>query len=227
MLRALTNGFVVLGLLAGLMTSFGSQATASSGGGHAKPSTSDEQILELYNHFDPSHLINTKLLRAATLYFHKNKSQFANQKALTIIDFSLHSSQKRFFVMNTATGEVWATYTSHGNGSDPGDYEKASGFAKFFSNVASSNQSSLGAYMTDETYSGKHGYSLRLRGLSDTNSNAFARAIVVHGASYVVDEARKQGRSEGCPALPMKYYAKVINLIKGRSLIFAGASAKL
>lgn len=240
MRRSLTNGFVALGLMAGLLTGCGSQEALSnpnSSDNSSKPNdgvstpsvppSSDAQILALYDHFDPSHLINTKLLRAATLYFHKNKAKFANQKALTIIDFSLHSSKKRFFLMNVVTGDVWSTYTAHGNGSDPGSYDVSSGFAKVFSNDAGSNATSLGPYVTDETYSGKHGYSLRLKGLASTNSNAYSRAIVIHGASYVLDEARKQGRSQGCPALPMEYYEKVINLVKGGSLIYAGASAKL
>ena len=237
MLHKLTNGFVALGLMAGLLSGCGSQEAFSSVKPPAPPASPgksdllspslDEQILSKYSHFDPKRLINTKLLKAATLYFHKNKSQFANQKALTIIDFSIHSSKKRFYLMNVATGEVWNTYTAHGAGSDPGSFDDSSGFAEVFSNTPQSNATSIGPYMTDVTYQGKHGYSLRLKGLASTNSNAYSRAIVIHGASYVLDEARKQGRSQGCPALPMEYHEKVIDLIKGGSLIYAGASAKL
>ncbi len=242
MLRTLTNGFVALGLMTGLLTGCGPQEaikpvtqlpapvspsepdnSSKPDGGTQPPRLSDEQILALYSHFDPDHLINTKLLRAATLYFHKNKAEFANKKALTIIDFSLHSSKKRFYLMNVSTGAVWNTYTAHGKGSDA-DHD---GYAERFSNTANSNATSLGPYMTDTTYQGTHGYSLNLKGLASTNSNAYSRRIVIHGADYVEDEARKQGRSQGCPALAMEYYEKVINLVKGGSLIYAGASAKL
>lgn len=247
MLYTLTNGFVALGLVAGLLSGCGPHkarvpdnspvtptlppsnpdAGSKPDEGSLVPPSSDNQILEKYSHFDPKRLINTKLLREATLYFHKNKSKFANQKSLTVIDFSLHSSKKRFYLMNVATGEVWNTYTAHGSGSDPGTYESSSGYVEVFSNTPGSNATSIGPYITDSTYEGKHGYSLRLKGLASTNSNAYSRAIVIHGATYVLDEARKQGRSQGCPALAMEYYEKVINLIKGGSLVYAGASAKL
>jgi hypothetical protein len=115
------------------------------------------------------------------------------------------------------TGAVWNIHVAHGKGSDS-DHD---GFAEKFSNVNNSNATSLGFYKTAETYQGSHGYSLRLDGLSSTNSNARSRSIVVHGASYVEDKERIQGRSWGCPAVSMANYTKVINLIKGGSLILA------
>lgn len=225
MLRSFTNGFVTIGLMTGLLTICGSQEALGMTAQPSAPlaSTADEQILGKYDHFDPTQLINTKLLKAATLYFDKNKSKFANQRALTVIDYSLHSSKKRFFLINTSTGEVWATYTAHGKGSDANH----DGYADRFSNTSGSNATSLGPYVTDYTYQGEHGYSLNLKGLSSTNSNAYSRRIVIHGADYVVDEARRQGRSQGCPALAMKYSKKVINFVKDGSLLYAGASAQL
>lgn len=239
MQKRLRKVVLALGLLASLsLTACGSQnsdlQTRNDNGGTSAPDqpvpepSADEKILEQYSHFDPQHAINTGLLKEATLYFHKHKSLFQNQKSLTIIDFSLHSSKKRFFIINVATGEVWSTYTAHGKGSDPGaTLADTTGYARYFSNNPGSNMSSLGPYKTGSTYDGKHGYSLRLNGLASTNSNAYDRAIVVHGASYVHDEAVKQGRSEGCPALPLEYYSKVIDIIKGGSLIYAGLSANL
>ncbi|HEY0751414.1 MAG TPA: murein L,D-transpeptidase catalytic domain family protein, partial [Chitinophagaceae bacterium] len=77
---------------------------------------------------------------------------------------------------------------------------------------------------TKGTYTGKHGKSLRLSGKEKGfNANAEARAIVVHGADYVNAgrvNSGFMGRSQGCPALPMKDYAKVINLIKDGSVMF-------
>jgi hypothetical protein len=179
--------------------------------------------LAKYNHVDPSHQINDQLLENAILYFDANKAQFKNTAVMTVIDFSLNSKVKRFYMIDMVSGIVWSTYVAHGSGSDP-DHD---GFAQTFSNVSGSNATSLGAYLTAETYSGKHGYSLRLDGLSTTNSNVRARAIVVHGASYVADAEVIQGRSWGCPALPMIYRTKVIDAIKGGSLIYAGASKLL
>ena len=90
--------------------------------------------------------------------------------------------------------------------------------------LAGSNASSLGYYMTAETYTGSHGYSLRLDGLSSTNSKVRSRAIVVHGADYVEEAAVIQGRSWGCPAVAMANRTTVINMIKGGSIIYAGLS---
>jgi hypothetical protein len=97
--------------------------------------------------------------------------------------------------------------------------------AEHFSNVSSSYMSSLGFYLTGETYEGKHGYSLRLDGLEHGfNDKARERAIVIHGADYAREQFIKQtgrlGRSLGCPALPQEIAKEVIDLIKNRSLLF-------
>jgi len=75
-------------------------------------------------------------------------------------------------------------------------------------------------FKTAETYVGNNGYSLRLDGLSTSNSNARSRAIVIHGASYVTP-GEKIGRSYGCPALEMNVHQDVIDRIKGGALLFA------
>ncbi|WP_347359532.1 murein L,D-transpeptidase catalytic domain family protein [Bdellovibrio sp.] len=177
----------------------------------------DEAILKQYDYLDPNHIVPTAGLKAAVLYFHKNKTQFKNQSVISVLDFSQKSSQKRWYFIDMKTGAVWNVHVSHGKGSDS-DHD---GFAEKFSNVSGSNASSLGAYKTAETYQGSNGYSLRLDGLSSTNSNARSRAIVVHGASYVQDSTVIQGRSWGCPAVSQANRDKVINLIKGGSLLYA------
>ena len=93
-----------------------------------------------------------------------------------------------------------------------------------FSNQMNSEESSLGFYVTENTYTGKHGLSLRINGLEEGfNSNAEARGVVVHGAPYVNAgrvNSGYMGRSQGCPALPVNEYAKVINIIKDGSVLF-------
>jgi hypothetical protein len=108
-------------------------------------------------------------------------------------------------------------YVSHGRNS--GDL-----MAEKFSNISSSYMSSLGFYLTGETYQGKHGYSLRLDGLEKGfNDKARERAIVIHGAQYANENFIKQtgrlGRSLGCPALPQEIAGDIINLIKENSLL--------
>lgn len=173
--------------------------------------------LASYNHLDPNRQIRTSALKAAVAYFEKNKSRFSNKNYITLIDFSKSSSQKRMFVVNMNTGYVWALHTAHGKGSD----SNHDGYAEKFSNVSGSNASSLGYYRTAETYYGSNGYSLRLDGLSSTNSKARSRAVVVHGASYVQDKTRIQGRSWGCPAVSKSNNSSVIAKIKGGSLMYA------
>jgi len=138
---------------------------------------------------------------------------------LTVIDFSLPSTEKRLWVIDPAKGLILHhSVVAHGRNS--GEL-----LAKAFSNQPESFQSSLGFYKTAETYQGKHGYSLRLDGLEKGfNDQARNRAIVIHGADYAKEEFAKStgrlGRSLGCPALPPELSAKVIDLIKDGSLLF-------
>ena len=147
-----------------------------------------------------------------------DQGKVSQDQYLTIVDFSQHSRKKRLYILDMEKRKlVWNTFVSHG---------KNTGLdvAQNFSNQMSSEKSSLGFYITSQTYSGKHGLSMRLKGLErGFNDNAEARGIVVHGASYVnagrVNSAY-MGRSQGCPALPENEYAKVINIIKGGSVLF-------
>lgn len=138
---------------------------------------------------------------------------------LTVIDFSLPSTEKRLWIIDVDKGKVMLhSVVSHGRNS-------GNLYAEFFSNTLNSYKSSLGFYKTAETYEGKHGYSLRLDGLEKGfNDQARKRAIVIHGADYAREEFVKingrLGRSLGCPALPSEISGKVIDLIKNGSLIF-------
>lgn len=182
--------------------------------------TAEAKVLERYKHIDPKHQINTKLLKEALLFYFVNQRSFMNNKVITVIDYSLPSSQKRLFVIELGTGRVWSTYVAHGRGSDK-DHD---GLPEIFTNKMDSNATSIGPYLTMSPYRGDNGLSLRLKGLSKQNSNAYVRSVVIHGASYVRDGAVKQGRSWGCPAVAKKYTAKLISIIKGGSLVYAGAS---
>lgn len=141
-----------------------------------------------------------------------------NNRYLTVIDFSQSGRQKRFYLIDMQDQKlVMNTFVSHG---------KNTGLdvAKDFSNTMNSEKSSLGFYVTDATYTGKHGLSLRLKGQEEGfNNNAMSRGIVVHGAAYVnagrVNSAF-MGRSQGCPALPEAEYATAINYIKDGSVMF-------
>lgn len=176
-----------------------------------------------YDHLDPKRLVPTQALKQAVQYFDQIKDKINNPRFLSIIDFSKHSQQRRFFLINMFTGAVETFKVAHGQGSD----SNHDGWAERFSNQPNSKASSIGYYLTAETYLGKYGLSLKLDGLSLTNSNARTRAVVVHGAPYVNDRIEKIGRSWGCPALDLKYAKQVIELIKEGSLMYAWRDQKV
>ena len=180
------------------------------------------EILSRYSFLDPKHEVPQTLLEDAVVYYDTNLANIPNRNYLSVIDFSKNSTKVRFFVVNMSTGAVWSMHVAHGKGSDV-DHD---GIAEKFSNVEGSNMSSLGVYLTAETYTGHNGYSLRLDGLSSTNSNARNRAIVVHGASYVNEINEIPGRSAGCPAVAHANRDKLINQIKEGSVIYAGLSGE-
>lgn len=139
---------------------------------------------------------------------------------LTVIDYSLPSSQPRLFVFDLGRHKLlFRELVAHGKSSG-GDV------ANFFSNSPGSLATSLGLFVTADTYNGGNGYSLRLRGLEEgINDMAWDRLIVLHGASYVSQEAVKVlgrlGRSWGCPAVRPEVSQKIIDTIRGGSPVFA------
>jgi len=143
---------------------------------------------------------------------------------LTVIDYSLPSTQPRLWVLDLAHEKVlFHELVAHGAGS--GD-----NYATRFSNVMDSRQTSLGLFLTAGTYEGGNGYSLKLQGLDrGLNDRAEERHIVMHGAWYVSPEhARghgRLGRSWGCPALSEQVAPSVIDTIKGGSFVFSYSSA--
>ncbi|MFA6944429.1 MAG: murein L,D-transpeptidase catalytic domain family protein [Pedobacter sp.] len=163
--------------------------------------------------------------KALVGYYNLKKTQLlSTQKAiLTIIDFSRKSSQKRLWIIDLEKSKLlFHTLVAHGQGS-------GLDMATRFSNQANSHQSSLGFYVTSDTYQGKHGLSMRLEGMDKGfNTNAKDRAVVIHGADYVsesfVNTHGRLGRSHGCPALPADLTKTIINTIKGQTCLFINGS---
>jgi hypothetical protein len=139
---------------------------------------------------------------------------------LTVIDYSLPSTEPRLFVFDLGARKLlFRELCAHGKNS--GD-----NMANYFSNEPGSEATSLGLFVTADTYNGSNGYSLRLKGLEEgINDMAFDRAIVMHGAYYVSSEAihalGRLGRSWGCPAIPVSVAHEIIDTIRGGSAVFA------
>jgi hypothetical protein len=174
--------------------------------------------------YDSLHLSDLGLSIEALQYAYKgylnllDQGMVTNTDVLTVCDFSQPSNKKRMYILDVKNFKVLLnTYVAHG---------KNSGLtmAERFSNKPESLQSSLGFYVTRDTYKGKHGLSLKLDGLEHGfNDNAEARAVVVHGAQYIGDQrtgAGYMGRSFGCPAVPQQLVSKVIDYIKGGTCLF-------
>ena len=147
------------------------------------------------------------------------KQMLKNKNILSVIDFSLPSNRKRLFVLDLKRYKLlFVTYVAHGKNSGVD-------FALYFSNLPESNKSSLGFFSTRGTYSGVHGYSLKLDGFEKGfNDKAEERDIVMHSAEYVSESVvRSQGyigRSLGCPALSPDIYKQVIDKIKNGTCLF-------
>ena len=146
-------------------------------------------------------------------------NQLRNTRVMTIIDYGKPSTQKRLYVLDMEEGKLMIhSLVAHGRNS-------GLTYANDFSNDISSNKSSIGLYLTQQTYSGANGYSLKLKGCErGINDLAASRAIVLHGAAYVSDAFIRNhgylGRSLGCPAVPVELHKKLIDVIKNGSCMF-------
>ncbi len=157
-------------------------------------------------------------LRAASCA--RRKHLLDADDTLTVIDYSRPSTERRLWVLDLHRGEVlFEELVAHGRGS-------GANRATRFSNDVGSHQSSLGLFVTLDEYRGRHGRSLRLRGLEPgVNDRALDRALVIHGADYVSEAFGEKhgrlGRSFGCAALSRDTAPKVIDRIRGGSAVFA------
>jgi hypothetical protein len=149
-----------------------------------------------------------------------SRGAVARTSLLTLIDYTRPSTEPRLWVLDLDTGRViYRELVAHGRRS--GD-----NVARYFSNEAGSLMTSLGLFVTDLPYIGQNGYSLRLRGLDPgVNDHAYDRAIVLHGAPYVSEANATRfgrlGRSWGCPAVRPAVARRLIDTVKGGTILFA------
>jgi hypothetical protein len=154
-------------------------------------------------------------------YHHlKSNSKLKKKTHLTIVDFSLSSSEERMFIIDVEKNEiVHKSLVAHGM--ETGDLD-----AVTFSNEHDSHMSSLGFYITGRVYRGKHEESIKLHGLErGFNDNAYDRGVVIHRADYcdrdfLESNSNVLGRSYGCPAVPFNEYDKLLNMVRDGSCFF-------
>ncbi|HEY4109642.1 murein L,D-transpeptidase catalytic domain family protein [Puia sp.] len=205
-------------LPAGIARAGGPVKTKSS----AKAAAFAVEVNNLYQAFDLEEVgLNKKAFEYALKgYYYLLEHHWLNKtNILSICDMSQSSRNKRFYVLDLDQKKVLVnTYVAHGRNS-------GQEFARSFSNSPSSHKSSLGFYITQGTYYGNNGFSLKIRGMErGFNDRASGRNIVVHGSQYVgpdfLDMNRFCGRSYGCPAVPADESEMIIDLIKEGSCLF-------
>ena len=188
----------------------------------AKAAAFAAEVTNLYQQFDlqEAGLSKKAFEYALKGYYYLLERHWLNKtNVLSIVDMSQSSRNKRLYVLDMDEKKVLInTYVAHG---------RASGgeFAQSFSNSPSSHKSSLGFYITQGTYYGNNGLSLRIRGMErGFNDRAGGRNVVVHGSQYVGPDFLEMnkfcGRSYGCPAVPADECETIIDLIKEGSVLF-------
>ena len=177
----------------------------------------------LYETMNLSGVVDYDAFRQAFAGYSKIEKRRRN--IFTLIDFTKPSTEERLYVFDLDRKKMlFRSHVSHGRNS-------GENYATSFSNENGSHKSSLGFYLTGDTYQGKNGYSMLLYGLEKgINDKARERAIVVHAASYanpsVIGPGGRLGRSFGCPALPEAVNDAIINTIKGGTVMYIYAKDK-
>jgi hypothetical protein len=177
--------------------------------------------LSLYQRLSLDKLgLNSSAFKLAVTGWQKLKQKNAlTRNIISIVDFTQSSNNKRLYIIDLDKGQLlFNTFVAHGKNT-------GEEFADKFSNIPESYMSSLGFYTTANTYMGKHGLSLVLKGLENGfNDKAEERAIVLHGADYVqqgfIEQNGRLGRSFGCPAVSNELCTPIINTIKDGTCLF-------
>lgn len=162
-------------------------------------------------------------------FMESNPKLVGNRRYVALVDFSKSIKKKRLFIVNLKSGEVGKFFVTHGQGSDP----ERTGVATKFSNVEGSKASSLGFYLTKSQYDGMFGVSLRLKGLSKSNSQAESRAVVMHPyyvgpgyEHYYTPDYREKCvnggcLTQGCFGVPHAVAEILIEHLRGGAIIYA------
>jgi hypothetical protein len=164
-------------------------------------------IVLLYAFLFVGNPTNSEIVDKATAIQKQYKA--TNNKYVVMIDYSKSIVEDRLYIVNTKTSKIEITsIVSHA-------WNSGALYASKFSNQEGTLKSSLGAYLTEKTYYGNFGYSLILKGLDKTNSNAKKRKIIFHSTKKM-----KTKWSWGCFAFPEKNSREIIDMIKGGCLVY-------
>jgi len=129
---------------------------------------------------------------------------------VVLIDYSKPMTEDRLYVYNMINKEmVLKSKVSHA-------FNSGKKYATEFSNEVGSKKSSIGGFITLNSYYGRWGYSMKIKGVDGIlNNNAEFRSIVFHS-----NITEKTSYSEGCFETPYNINTKLINMVKGGCLIY-------
>ena len=168
-----------------------------------------------------SSTVDPRLMKRALAAFNVHRGAVRHADVIAIADYSRASRERRFHLVDMASGVATSMLVAHGRGSDPAH----SGWLQAFSNQDGSFASCAGAFVTGAEYVGKHGRSVRLTGLDASNNNALERAIVIHTAPYVTEamarDLGKLGRSQGCFTVTAADLTPVIARLGGGRFLYS------
>jgi len=157
---------------------------------------------------------NDQLIIDNAKLIHKNYK--SNKQYVVMIDYSKSIDEERLFLVDVVNSKiVLKSRVSHA-------WNSGRQFAFDFSNTPNTKKSSLGVYKTSTTYYGRFGYSLKVKGLEERNSNAESRSIIFHS-----NKLMKTKWSWGCFATPEETNTKLIDLIKGGCLVYVFTKPKI
>jgi hypothetical protein len=134
-----------------------------------------------------------------------------NSRICFLIDMSISSGKKRFFVYDIEKNTGIASgLVTHGRCNEP--WLKG----RKYSNAEGSGCSSLGLYKVGVKYNGRFGTAYKLHGLDSTNSNAFRRFVVLHEMDCIPEEETfpfPVCQSDGCPAVAHSFFKRLQEVI--------------
>ena len=136
-----------------------------------------------------------------------SKNPKYNTELAFFIDMRVMSGKNRFIVYNLKNDSIVDQgLVAHGIGSETDNKPELK-----FSNNNSSFCTALGKYYVGNNYVGQYGKAYKLHGLDPTNSNAFARSIVLHKYAQVPYEEQNSPicHSMGCPMVNEIYFNKI------------------
>lgn len=174
---------------------------------------------------DAEMLLQQELLQPLLERYRHTKHELGNDRYVGLVNYRQPSWEPRFYLIDPQQEKIISAYrVAHGKASDP-DHD---GIAEYFSDRHGSHMSSLGFFLTENVYISQqlgHGLSLRLRGLSPSNQNAYERHLVIHANYYMkqdfIDRFGKPGRSHGCLVLAPADRDKLVAKLEGGALIYA------